>query len=118
MADRKITKVEALQYVLDNATLPTDVKEKLEGMIVTLQKKSTSNKPTAKQEENEVLKGVILSVLTDEGATVSEIQTKDERISPTIGISNQKVSSLLRQLVAEGKVKKANEGKKSLFLLA
>ena len=114
----KMTNAKALQYVKDNFSLPTEVEEKIDKMIASLQNKSANRKPTAKQNENEELKAVILSVLTDEGKTVSDIQTLDERISPAVGVSNQRVSALLRQLVAEDKVKKLVDGKKSLFSLA
>ena len=114
----KMTNVKALTFVKDNFDLPTDVKEKIEKMIVSYANKSASRKPTAKQTENEGLKDIILAVVTDEGATVSDIQARDERISAKVGISNQRVSALLRQLVAENKVIKEVSGKKSLFRLA
>jgi len=116
--EKKITKVQALTFVLDNCTLPDDVKDKIKGMINTLSKKSATKRPSKNQAENEVLKEIVLAVVTDEGATVSEIQTRDERISPVNGISNQRVSALLRALVADNKVVKESAGKKSLFRLA
>jgi len=92
--------------------------EFLNGRIDALDKKTANRKPTKVQKENVALKEIIMSVLTNEGATVSEIQTRDERISPASEISNQKVTSLLTQLIKEDKVVKTIEGKKSLYRLA
>lgn len=78
-------------------------------------KKSGSRKPTAQQKENEGFKENILDVLTDEGKTVSEIIAMSDDLS---GLTNQRVSALLRQLVLAGKVVKTKEGKKSLFAIA
>ena len=114
----KMTNVKALAYVKANFDLPTDVAEKIDKMIVSYANKSANRKPTVKQVENEGLKDIILAVVTDEGATVSDIQTRDERISAKVGISNQRVSALLRQLIDEKKVVKETVGKKSLFRLA
>ena len=92
-----------------------DLVEFAKGRIAVLDKKASAKKPTKVQEENEVLKGIILDTLTNEGVTVSELQAKRDEL---FGFSNQKVSSLLRQLVAEGKVVKTVDKKKSFFALA
>ena len=87
----------------------------IDGRIAALDKKSANKKPTKTQEENAGLKDIILTVVTTEGATVSEIMSKDETLS---ALSNQKVTALLRQLKEEGKVDKYTEGKKTLFKIA
>lgn len=92
-----------------------DLAEFCEGRIAVLDKKAGNKKPTKTQEENEVLKGVILDTLTNEGVTVTDLQAKDETLS---GLSNQRVSALLRQLVTDGKVAKVVDKKKSYFSLA
>jgi len=86
-----------------------------EGRIAVLDKKADNKKPTKTQEENEVLKGVILDTLTNEGVTVTELQGKSDELS---ALSNQRVSALLRQLVTDGKVVKTVDKKKSYFALA
>lgn len=78
-------------------------------------KKSGNRKPTAQQKENEGVKESILDVLTSEGKTVSEIIAMSDDLS---GLTNQRVSALLRQLVLAGKIVKTKEGKKSLFAIA
>ena len=92
-----------------------DIVEFAKGRIAVLDKKSANKKPTKTQEENEVLKGVILDTLTVDGVTVSELQAKSEALAD---LSNQKVSALLRQMVADGAVVKTVDKKKSYFALA
>lgn len=92
-----------------------DIVEFAKGRIAVLDKKSANKKPTKTQEENEVLKGVILDTLTVDGVTVSELQSKNEVLG---GLSNQRVSALLRQMVTDGAVVKTVDKKKSYFSLA
>ena len=93
----------------------SDIKEFAEGRIAVLDKKASAKKPTKTQEENEVLKGVILDTLTNEGVTVTDLQSKSDELS---ALSNQRVSALLRQMIADGKVVKVVDKKKSYFSLA
>ena len=86
-----------------------------EGRIAVLDKKAGNKKPTKTQEENVAIKDEIMSVLTSEGATVTEIQSKSEMLG---GLSNQRVSALLRQMIADGTVVKSVDKKKSYFALA
>lgn len=82
--------------------------------IELLEKKASSKKATKNQVANEELKKEILSVLTSDGATVSEIMKLSDTLSE---LSNQKVSSLLKQLVESGDVEKIVDKKKSFFSL-
>ena len=86
-----------------------------EGRIAVLDKKAGNKKPTKTQEENVAIKDEIMSVLTSEGATVTEIQSKSEMLG---GLSNQRVSALLRQMITDGTVVKSVDKKKSYFALA
>jgi len=79
------------------------------------QKKASTRKPTTQQKENEGFKENILDTLTAEGKTVSEIIASNDDLA---GLTNQRVSALLRQLVLAGKVVKTKDGKKSLFAIA
>lgn len=92
-----------------------DIVDFAKGRIEALEKKAGSKKPTKTQAENVALKDIILSVMSDEGMTVTEIQLKDNVLGD---LSNQKVSALIRQLVDEGKVVKTVDKKKSFFSLA
>ena len=82
--------------------------------IELLEKKAANKKATKTQEENVATKQIIVDNLTFEGSTVSELQTRNDVLA---GMSNQKVSALLRQLVEEGKVVKTVDKKKSYFSL-
>ena len=92
-----------------------DIVDFAEGRIEMLEKKAGSKKPTKVQAENVALKETILSVMSDKGMTVTEIQSKDNVLSD---LSNQKVSALVRQLVESGEVVKTVDKKKSYFALA
>ena len=111
----KMTNVKALVFVKENCELPEDVSAKIDAMIASFEKKAANKKATKTQEENAGIKEVIKSVLTSEGATVSEIQTKDIVLAD---LSNQKISALLRQMVESGDVVKTVDKKKSFFSLA
>jgi len=92
-----------------------DLVEFAEGRIAVLDKKASNKKPTKTQEENVAIKDEILSVLSNVGATVTEIQSKSEMLG---GLSNQRVSALLRQMIADNLVVKTVDKKKSYFALA
>lgn len=111
----KMTYVTALTYVLENATLPTEVAEKLEALKAQqVKRNSADKKPTKTQVANEVTKELVLEVLREVGEklTVSELQTKHPDLT---AMSNQKVAALVRQLVKEGKVERVEEGRKAYF---
>jgi hypothetical protein len=112
----KMTYVDALNIAL-SADLPEEVKEKLTALRDQTAKRNSSEnrKPTKAQQANEELKAVVLSALTSEGATVSEIMTRDERLSV---LSNQKVSALLNAMVRDGAVLKIPNGRKTTFAVA
>jgi hypothetical protein len=85
--------------------------------VELLTKKNTGEKkPTKVQEANVGIKQVILTALEgQEAKTVSEIQT----LAPELAeLSNQKVASLVRQLVEEGKLTRIEEKRKAYFRLA
>ena len=77
-------------------------------------KRTASSKPTKRQAEKEVLKGRIAEVLCDEGMTVTEILKAlgDE------GLTNQRVSALLRQMVTAETAKKEVVKGKAMFSIA
>ena len=109
--EKKITKKEMFtkirEVVVDNANMVDFIDHEIE----LLDKKSAS-KPTKTQEANEGLKTVILSVLTAEGMTASEILASSDEFA---GLSNQKISALLNALAKDGKIVKDTDNKKSIF---
>lgn len=112
----KVTKKEMFEMlkgvagVAENADMVAFIDHEIE----LLNKKSANKKATKTQEENVGIKAEIMAVLTADGATVSDIQTKSATLS---ALSNQRVSALLRQLVESGKVAKTVDKKKSYFSL-
>lgn len=112
----KITKAQMFSMIkaLDEVQANPDMVAFIDHELELLSKKAGSKKPTKTQEENVKLKSIILEVLTDVGATVSEIQTKSDVLGE---LSNQKVSALLKQMCDDGQVVKTVEKKKSYFSL-
>lgn len=81
-------------------------------------KRSGSGKPTKNQEKNVEIKNVIVQILTDaeNGMTATEILNVFKADYPQFGVeSNQKVSSLTKQLVDDGVIVKVVDKKKSYF---
>ena len=102
----KLTYVVALNTAISALSADesmTAVVEKLTALRdAQVKRNSAERKPTKAQLANEELKAVVLGVLTDEPASVTEIMGKADRLSD---LSNQKVSSLVHALVDEGKAR-------------
>lgn len=95
----------------DNAMFPnmSETAEKLEALKAQLVKRASGErKPTKVQRENEGVKSEILAVLTSEGKQCKEI-------SEAVGISGQKCSALLKQLVESGVAEKYTEKRVTYF---
>ena len=112
------TKFDAVVNLLNGEASALSVEEAVEFLNDRKEKavkKAGTRKPTAQQKENEGYKATILDILSTEGKTVTEIMASDDTLG---GLSNQRVSALLRQLILTGEVVKTKEGKKSLFAIA
>lgn len=121
----KLTNKKALELAIkaiDTANFHTpdfkadEIIEKLEKMLAQVEKKGgAERKPTAKQMENEGLKQAILSYMTPERLmTVTEMM---KEIPELDGMSNQKVSSLVKQLKDTEQVVKVVDKGRSYFHL-
>ena len=112
-----MTNLKAMNYVIENCELPTEVMEKITAMRDSLVKKSATRKPTATQVANEKLKAKIIEILTANGSamTVTEISKASEDFAE---LSNQKITSLVTQLKNSGEIEKIVDGKKSTFKIA
>ena len=88
-----------------------------EDRIEKLSRKSSSKKPTKTQVANESIKATIIDILTDleSPSTVTQIMI-DGRIES--GTSNQKITSLLKQLKDDGQVIRTEEKGKAYYSLA
>ena len=121
MAEVKITQKTMFNAVIDflngeDTDFSTEeMVEFLEGRIAVLDKKS-ANRKTKVNEEDEALKSLTLEALAllDTPSTVTDIMKK---VDFPVGTSNQKVSAILRKLIAEGKVEKEKDKKSTLFSL-
>lgn len=114
MADKKITKRMVLEHILKEYATDTMVVEYATHEIELLDKKASTKVATKNQKENVEIKDIILSVLTDTPARIAEIQAKNDKLKD---LSNQKVSSLLTQLVKEDKVERVVDKKNTYFKL-
>ena len=120
MTMEKLTYVNAINYALKalngeelTETEKVAVAEKLIALGQSLEKRnaSKSSKPTKKQVENGNTKAEILKVLTAEGQKCGDIAEK-------VGISGQKCSALLRQLIDTNQVEKYEDKRVTYFRIA
>ena len=120
MTNKKITNAMALEIAIEvlketDTEKYTEVVEKLDKMLVQVNKKSSANrKPTATQLENEDLKVKIKEYLKDTGKklTVSEMMKEIDGLEE---LSNQRVTSLVTFLYNEGKIDRVVEKRKAYF---
>lgn len=113
----KMTSRKALNYVLENCTIPADVAEKLSAMVESLDRKaSAERKPTAKQTENAGVRAAIVEYINEnaegDGFTCADLL----KVCPAVeGKSNQYVSAILRQAVLAGEVSKGTVKRRTYF---
>jgi len=110
---KKVALTTALTYIPENET---EIRQKIEEMIVQLDKKNASPKKlTANQEANLVLRDAVLLFLEmypDEMFTCSDLA---KRVPELDGATPQKVSALMSALVKVDKVERIQEKRKTYF---
>ena len=108
--EKKMTYVNAIDMALEG-NLTEEVVEKLEALKVSLAKRNAhkSDKPTKAQVANEGVKDAIMEFLADGEAH------QCKAVAEALGISPQKASALLSQLVKAEKVEKFAEKRVSFF---
>lgn len=113
----KITYVSALNVVLNGEPMTDEVREKLEALKASIEKKNTAErKPTATQTANEGFKVAILNGLESGKAyTITDIIKSVDEVS---ALSNQRVSAIVRQLVESGSLVREEVKRKAYFSLA
>lgn len=101
----KITNKSALQYVIENCDIPTEIKEKFEKMIEAIEKKSSGErKPTERQLENRMLMEVLYNALSaDTGMTISDVIKNVPEFSE---MNTQRIVPMCKALETAGKVRK------------
>ena len=117
MANKRTNKdffneVKAIAIEREDAELQAWAEKQIKG----LEDKAANRKPTKTQKENEGVKDAIVEALAEIGkpATVTEILATD-KFEATV--TNQKVTALLRQMIADNVVVKTADKKKSFFAL-
>ena len=110
----KITKAQMFAMIKAEVADKPEMVEFIDHELELLARKSSSKKQTKTQIENAALKEEILEVLStlENGATASEMIKADTRFAL---LSNQKMATMLNQLVADHKVAKTTEKGKSIF---
>ena len=102
----KMTNVKALDYVLANCELTDEVREKVERIKASYEKKSATTgerKPTAKQKENEIIKQALYEAMEDDKAyRVGDMVKEFTHIEGLTSAS--KVTAMMTQMVADGTV--------------
>ena len=117
MATTKMTKRDYFTAILTKYPLTDDEKAFVEHELELLTKKNSSDKkPTAQQVANDGIKTAIA-----DGMTANRLYTVTElikEIPECAELTNQRVSALLRQMIADGTVVKTVDKRKSYFQLA
>ena len=111
----KVQKFTAIAKALEGVTLDGfDAQAFLASEIALVNKRNArkSSTPTKTQKENEAIKANILSTLegAEDGMTATEV-------GKVLSLTPQKVSALMKQLIADDKVEKTKVGKSTLFSL-
>lgn len=113
MADKKITKREMFEQIKAHLTNEAEIAFVDHELELLAKKNSADKKPTATQVANEGIKSAILEGMADNRLyTISEMQ---KEIGACAELSNQRVSALVRQLVADGKVVRTEDKRKAYF---
>lgn len=112
--EKKMTKREMFEQIKRNYDLTQAEVDFIDHELELLAKKNSADKkPTKVQVENEGIKSEIL-----EGMEVGKAYTITDLIKevPAVAeLSNQRVSALVRQLVADGSVVRTEEKRKAYF---
>ena len=112
----KMTNVKALAIAIEALKDNAEVAEKLANIKVSYEKKSAtkSDKPTKTQVENADFKVAIANGINGK-MTISEMI---KGIDALADLSNQKVSAIVRQMVADGTLVREEIKRKAYFSLA
>lgn len=112
--EKRITKRDYFNELKGIVANRQDLVDFINHELELLDKKSSNKTPTKTQVENEGLKGVIVEVLTNatEPMTITDITNANDKL---VGLSNQKISALLIQLIGANQVVRTSDKKKAYF---
>lgn len=108
-----MTYVVALNSAIACEALSAEVREKLTALRDAQEKRThATHKPTATQTANEGYKVTILNGIGDSAVTITEMM----KLIPELAeLSNQRVSALVRQMVADGVLTREEIKRKAYF---
>lgn len=116
---KKITKRERFESLLTLSQVQADpgMVEFINHELELLAKKNSADKkPTAQQVANEAIKQAIVDGMErNHFYTITDIQ---KNVNECAELSNQRVSALVRQMVADGLVTRTEDKRKAYFSLA
>lgn len=114
---KKMTKADYFKQILANYDLTAEEQDFINHELELLAKKnSAEKKPTAVQVANDGIKTDILAGMVE--GTLYTITDLIKTIPALAELTNQRVSALVRQLIADGKVERIEEKRKAYFRLA
>lgn len=105
----------AIEVVKENGG-STELVEKLEKIKEGFEKKKSSTKKTATQEENEKLKEIIVVFLRDSEKKFTATELAKE-IPELADLTNQRITSLLTALVKDLRIQREVEKRKAYFFI-
>lgn len=110
----KITYIDALNTVLANENIETEVREKLEALVAQLAKRNVKGgerKLTKVQKENAEIKASFVEYMNEH----ADQAFRANEIADHFGFSGQKASALLNQLADAGAITKTVEKRITTF---
>jgi hypothetical protein len=112
-----MTKREMFAHIATVNAADAEIVDFCNHQIELLDARKTSKTPTKTQKANEGIMDAIAEALAkmEEGVTVTDLIASADALE---GLTNQKVSALLRKMREDGRVVKTIEGKKALFCRA
>lgn len=114
MTNKKMTKREMFAQIKANYALTEAEIAFIDHEIELLEKKNSGeHKPTAKQTENEGVKSAIYDEM--ENGVRYTISEMIKSLPSCAELTNQRVSALVRQMIADGKVSRTEEKRKAYF---
>lgn len=114
MTNKKVTKREMFEQIKANYELTVDEIAFIDHELELLAKKNSSDKkPSATQVVNATIKNDILEGMSENRLyTITEMQ---KEIPALADLSNQRISALVRQLVADEMVERVEDKRKAYF---
>ena len=113
---KKMTKADYFKQILANYSLTAEERVFIEHELELLAKKnSAEKKPTAQQVANAGVAEAILFHMSAEPNRLFTITELIKEVPVCAGLTNQRVSAIVRALKDEGKVERVEEKRKAFF---